>query len=100
MIGMQSSLDRILAAVQSQNQASAALAHGAMYSANGARHSPIIGPPLSSVRNGGDMYESGSNDAPLRPRQFPPLPGFAPPVLIISSDLFSFSLIVIIFLAP
>ncbi|KAH9859043.1 hypothetical protein C2E23DRAFT_717098 [Lenzites betulinus] len=57
MIGMQSSLDRILSAVQSQSQA--------LVQAG----SPMYGPPGGGAQG----------DGPPRARAFPPLPGFAPP---------------------
>lgn len=73
MIGMQSSLDRILSAVQTQ-QANTAMVHHPMYN-NGAgpsRDGPGFLPPH---RNGFDMGPPHSE----RQRSFPPLPGFAPP---------------------
>jgi len=75
MIGMQSSLDRILSAIQAQNQQTAAMVQHSVY-ANGGSH-----PPMPPLRNGVDMYGSpGPMDGPSRgPRSFPPLPGFAPP---------------------
>lgn len=76
MIGMQSSLDRILSAIQAQSQQTAAIVQHSIY-ANGAP--PPMPPPL---RNGVDLYGSpGPVDGPSRPvpRSFPPLPGFAPP---------------------
>ncbi|KAI9067532.1 hypothetical protein FKP32DRAFT_1683846 [Trametes sanguinea] len=79
MIGMQSSLDRILSAIQSQNQV---MAHGGpVYPPGGgsSRDSPVIQGPMPP-RNNVDMYNSpGQGDGPSRPRTFPPLPGFAPP---------------------
>lgn len=77
MIGMQSSLDRILSAIHAQSQQTAAIVQHSIY-ANGAP--PPMPPPL---RNGVDLYGSpGPVDGPSRPvpRSFPPLPGFAPPV--------------------
>ncbi|KAI0821658.1 hypothetical protein BC628DRAFT_805892 [Trametes gibbosa] len=90
MIGMQSSLDRILSAIQSQNQA---LVQAASPVGNGAgpvqgypapgsasRDSPVIG---AGGRNGVEMYGTSpggaQGDGPPRARAFPPLPGFAPP---------------------
>ncbi|RDB16943.1 Transcriptional activator of proteases prtT [Hypsizygus marmoreus] len=73
MIGMQSSLDRILSAVQAQ-QPNQGMMQQPMYS-NGSgpsREGPGFLPPH---RNGFDMG-GGPND---RTRSFPPLPGFAPP---------------------
>ncbi|TFK75445.1 hypothetical protein BDN72DRAFT_885878 [Pluteus cervinus] len=75
MIGMQSSLDRILSAVQAQ----AGPPPGAMYPPN--LPPP---PPPPGIRDGagfpphrgGFELSSGSSD---RTRAFPPLPGFAPP---------------------
>ena len=77
MIGMQSSLDRILSAVQ-QNQA-ASMGPPGMYG-NGSReykqlsymHRELSYADIYSPPNTGDGSSS-------RPR-FPPLPGFAPPV--------------------
>lgn len=75
MIGMQSSLDRILAAVQNQNHNNGNMAQqGGMYPPN--RDGTYSGPQVSATRNGmADPYGS----PPARPR-FPPLPGFAAPV--------------------
>ncbi|EED78389.1 predicted protein [Postia placenta Mad-698-R] len=76
MIGMQSSLDRILSAIHAQSQQTAAIVQHSIY-ANGAP--PPMPPPL---RNSVDVYGSpGPVDGPSRPvpRSFPPLPGFAPP---------------------
>ncbi|CCM05451.1 uncharacterized protein FIBRA_07670 [Fibroporia radiculosa] len=74
MIGMQSSLDRILAAIQMQGQQTAAIVQQTVF-ANGGP------PPLPPLRNGVDMYGSpGPAEQSSRgPRSFPPLPGFAPP---------------------
>ncbi|KAF9049734.1 hypothetical protein BJ165DRAFT_1341892 [Panaeolus papilionaceus] len=71
MIGMQSSLDRILSAVQNSQGAPLAGAPPHMYP-------PPMEPPRdmagsSQIRNG---FEPGPAD---RMRVFPPLPGFAPP---------------------
>lgn len=78
MIGMQSSLDRILSAVQTQ-QSNTAMAQQPMYSnGSGPRDAPGFLPPH---RNGFEMGQ-GQNE---RTRSFPPLPGFAPPV----SELFT-----------
>ncbi|KAF8070153.1 hypothetical protein FPV67DRAFT_1414137 [Lyophyllum atratum] len=73
MIGMQSSLDRILSAVQTQ-QASTAMAPHPMYNngAGSSRDGPGFLPPH---RNGFDMGPPQGD----RQRAFPPLPGFAPP---------------------
>ncbi|KAI0769452.1 hypothetical protein BD413DRAFT_85089 [Trametes elegans] len=80
MIGMQSSLDRILSAIQNQNQNQAM---GQPYpSGGGSSHNSPVNPvgPVPAVRNSVDMYNSpGQGDGPSRPRAFPPLPGFAPP---------------------
>ncbi|OSD06688.1 hypothetical protein PYCCODRAFT_753896 [Trametes coccinea BRFM310] len=79
MIGMQSSLDRILSAIQSQNQV---MAHGGpVYPPGGgsSRDSPVLQGAMNT-RNNVDMYNSPSQgDGSSRPRTFPPLPGFAPP---------------------
>jgi septal ring-binding cell division protein DamX len=68
MIGMQSTLDRILSAVQSQTQLQQNMAQQAGVS-------PYPTGPLG--RSQERFSEAG--DAPPRSR-FPPLPGFAPPV--------------------
>lgn len=77
MIGMQSSLDRILSAIQQQSQTTAALMQQSVYSNGGP-------PPIPPIRpNGVDMYGSpGPSDGPpaRQNRSFPPLPGFAAPV--------------------
>lgn len=81
MIGMQSSLDRILAAVQTQQPPHLALPPGAPPGAApmyphppGAEMLPFHQhPSAGGSRNG---FEGGPND---RHRPFPPLPGFAPP---------------------
>lgn len=67
MIGMQSSLDRILMAV-SQNQAMTPYNSGPR------------DPSAPSIRNGGEMYSSPGTSDNRGGRPFPPLPGFAPPV--------------------
>ena len=79
MIGMQSSLDRILNAVQGQNHANAQMMHqSGMYPPS--RDGAYNGQPVSTGRNDlGDPYGS----PPSRPR-FPPLPGFAAPVRALS----------------
>jgi hypothetical protein len=74
MIGMQSSLDRILSAVQTQ-QSNTAMAQQPMYS-NGSGSSRDVPGFLPPHRNGFEMGP-GPNE---RTRSFPPLPGFAPPV--------------------
>ncbi|KAI0355675.1 hypothetical protein OH77DRAFT_1520767 [Trametes cingulata] len=86
MIGMQSSLDRILSAIQSQNQAmvQGGPPGGPVYPPAGgtSRDSPVMPAPIPAVRNSVEMYNSpgGQGDGPSRgPRSFPPLPGFAPP---------------------
>ncbi|KAI0674849.1 hypothetical protein C8Q78DRAFT_504835 [Trametes maxima] len=96
MIGMQSSLDRILSAIQSQsqsqNQNQGIVQPPPVYPPGGgsSRDSPVIPgpiPPSAAVRNNGnsgnvDMYHPSSaqgDGGPSRPRSFPPLPGFAPP---------------------
>ncbi|CAL1707147.1 unnamed protein product [Somion occarium] len=74
MIGMQSSLDRILAAIQ-QNQAvmSQPNAFG-----NGPRDVPMF-PPMPPMRNGDVFTPSPGGEGPSSRPKFPPLPGFAPP---------------------
>lgn len=65
LIGMQSSLDRILnTVVQTQAQANAGANAGATH-----QYPPTNGAHAPSHRNGDDRH-----------RSFPPLPGFAPPV--------------------
>ena len=64
MIGMQSSLDRILMLL-SQNQAG--------------MHPPSMA-SAPMMRNNGEGYNQANPTEGQRPRQFPPLPGFAPPV--------------------
>ena len=68
MIGMQSSLDRILSAVQSQN-------------VNG----PQLYTPMEAHRDGNPITHRNGFDAGPAPaiRSFPPLPGFTPPVSLV-----------------
>ena len=73
MIGMQSSLDRILMAVQTQQSNVAAASQQSVYS-SGPTNSRDAHGFMPSHRNG---FES-SGPA----RSFPPLPGFAPPVSV------------------
>lgn len=68
MIGMQSSLDRILAAVQQGNPFP-----------NGSRDVSMF-PPVPPMRNGEVYTPSPGADGPPNRPKFPPLPGFAPPV--------------------
>lgn len=68
MIGMQSSLDRILAAVQQGNPFP-----------NGSRDVSMF-PPVPPMRNGEVYTPSPGADGPSNRPKFPPLPGFAPPV--------------------
>lgn len=73
MIGMQSSLDRILSAIQAQQ----AISQQQMFN-NGAgpsREGPGFMPP---PRNGFNMGPPQPQTDPLK--SFPPLPGFTPPV--------------------
>lgn len=83
MIGMQSSLDRILSAIQTQNQA---MAPSPVYN-NGGRDSAMLSGQMHNMRN--DMYNSSgsSEHMPRSGRSFPPLPGFAPPVNVQKSIL-------------
>lgn len=80
MIGMQSSLDRILSAIQSQNQAMVHVQQPPYPQQGSSRDSPNMpglrpfAPPCSIVTN------SSRVEAHPRGRAFPPLPGFAPPV--------------------
>ncbi|KAF8161081.1 hypothetical protein B0H34DRAFT_781703 [Crassisporium funariophilum] len=77
MIGMQSSLDRILSAVQTQNSNSGPIPQ---------QHPPLYPPHLEAHRGDGtglphqhrNGFEAGPSVAE-RMRAFPPLPGFAPP---------------------
>lgn len=77
MIGMQSSLDRILSAVQPQNSANPSMPppHPGMY------------PHMDALRDGTGIplqHRNGFDPAsgPVDRGRFPPLPGFAPPVSI------------------
>lgn len=74
MIGMQSSLDRILLAVQTQ-QSNTPMAQQQPLYHNAASVPRDASGFLPQQRNGFEMA-SGSNE---RTRPFPPLPGFAPP---------------------
>ena len=65
MIGMQSTLDRILSLVQQQPPS--IYGHG---------REPVVGGPLPPIRTP-EMYDPPS---PRTGKVFPPLPGFAPPV--------------------
>ena len=73
MIGMQSSLDRILSAVQPQHPPPMHPPPG-MYTSHMDAHRDISG-LQQSQHNGFDMIPGAD-----RSRSFPPLPGFAPPV--------------------
>ncbi|KAH7924267.1 hypothetical protein BV22DRAFT_1067151 [Leucogyrophana mollusca] len=78
MIGMQSSLDRILSAVQTQGQANAGMnQQPPLYPTNMGSGSSREGSGYPS-RNGydADRYMAGQD---TQARSFPPLPGFAPP---------------------
>jgi hypothetical protein len=81
MIGMQSSLDRILLAVQTQQPHTAMSQQQSLYS-SGANNSRDAQGYIPQHRNGFDMSSDST-------RSFPPLPGFAPPVsiFIIMSDM-------------
>jgi type II secretory pathway component PulF len=68
MIGMQSTLDRILAAVQTQTQTNQAIA----------QQSGLYPPQQQTQVRSVERYGEVAEGLP-RPR-FPPLPGFAPPV--------------------
>ncbi|THH21337.1 hypothetical protein EW146_g187 [Bondarzewia mesenterica] len=80
MIGMQSSLDRILAAIQNQNQANIGVMQPPMYPTS-MRDGPGYVTNISGTRTGLDPYESmpSSDQRTSSQRSFPPLPGFAPP---------------------
>lgn len=80
MIGMQSSLDRILSAIQTQ-QANGTLP-GPQNATAPAYPLPVSGDPFRDgsgvpTPNNGFDFGSGPSD---RAKSFPPLPGFAPPV--------------------
>ncbi|KAI0745663.1 hypothetical protein C8Q76DRAFT_36732 [Earliella scabrosa] len=81
MIGMQSSLDRILTAIQSQGQPLVQQPPPPpVYHGNSSRNSPAISGPLPPIRTHSESYNPGGpGEGPSRPRTFPPLPGFAPP---------------------
>ena len=68
MIGMQSSLDRILSAVQTQNG-----------------NAPQLYTPMEAHRDGNPItHRNGFDAAPASAmRSFPPLPGFTPPVSLV-----------------
>jgi hypothetical protein len=67
MIGMQSSLDRILSAVQTQN-------------GNG----PQLYTPMEAHRDGNPItHRNGFDAGAASMRSFPPLPGFTPPVSLV-----------------
>lgn len=75
MIGMQSSLDRILSAVQPQAQAHAL--QQPAYAESSARRDSYLGLPSVVVLQPPLIHIA----APQRTgKSFPPLPGFAPPV--------------------
>ncbi|KII92405.1 hypothetical protein PLICRDRAFT_37183 [Plicaturopsis crispa FD-325 SS-3] len=80
MIGMQSSLDRILNAVQSQGQNNHGMGQqpqqGYPMSMSSSRDAGNYPQPAPSQRNG---YDPGQNEVHHRSSRFPPLPGFAPP---------------------
>lgn len=82
MIGLQSSLDRILSAIQNQVPHAANYAHNITSASARDINNAYVhtnGPPRGSV----DIFNpSDPGNPPQRPRQksFPPLPGFAPPV--------------------
>lgn len=69
MIGMQSSLDRILSAVQPQIQTNPVASQPQPYSSSPRRDGAGYAIPISNSRNA---------------ESFPPLPGFAPPVNLYS----------------
>ena len=75
MIGMQSSLDRILAAVQAQAMPPPGAFPPTPRSENGSYSASGVRPPPG-------VYDPAlmQDDRPGSARQFPPLPGFAPPV--------------------
>ncbi|KAF9012314.1 hypothetical protein BDQ17DRAFT_1232266 [Cyathus striatus] len=76
MIGMQSSLDRILSAIQTQQSAASMSQQSAMYSSNVPSEVHRDASGISAAhRNGFDMGPPSTE----RTRSFPPLPGFAPP---------------------
>lgn len=75
MIGMQSSLDRILSAVQPPHGNPGMPPHPALFPPHMEAHRDPSGLP-PQPRNG---FEGAAGPAD-RGRSFPPLPGFAPPV--------------------
>lgn len=76
MIGMQSSLDRILAALQTQPANAALPQQPVLYATSvGPSNYRDVSPYPATIRNGNGP---GNNPG----RSFPPLPGFAPPVSI------------------
>jgi hypothetical protein len=85
MIGMQSSLDRILTAIESNNAQNANFSPQshfppAMPGMPGAHSAPFLGSDQSS--RGLDYYPTSGSDEAARQngKSFPPLPGFAAPV--------------------
>ena len=88
MIGMQSSLDRILSAIQSQgqNQNQAPLPNPGLvpsnYPTGPSRDSPGLPGTSPSLDTAASVFNAllARVDGPSRSRTFPPLPGFAPPV--------------------
>jgi hypothetical protein len=80
MIGMQSSLDRILSAVQSPSQSNN---QQLGYSTNVGQGSTRDAGPSYPLRNRYVGYIQGWDNTNLFSRSsFPPLPGFAPPVCL------------------
>ncbi|KAI0066090.1 hypothetical protein BV25DRAFT_1820951 [Artomyces pyxidatus] len=82
MIGMQSSLDRILAAIQSQSQANAGVMPPPIYPPGmPGREGPGYVTNVSDTRTGLEQYDPAlmEDQRAAGPRTFPPLPGFAPP---------------------
>ena len=82
MIGMQSSLDRILSAIQTNNAQNANFVPQPHFPPGvpAAQSAPYIGSGQAS--RGLEYYPTSTPDETARQngRNFPPLPGFAPPV--------------------
>lgn len=80
MIGMQSSLDRILSAIQANNAQNAHFHQQSQFPRPAEHPASYISSTQSS--RGLEYYTSPITDAPRQDgsRDFPALPGFAPPV--------------------
>ncbi|KAI0686868.1 hypothetical protein C8T65DRAFT_676643 [Cerioporus squamosus] len=81
MIGMQSSLDRILSAIQSQSQNQSPPAIQQPVYPTGSRDSPVLSGPLPPIRTHSEMYNSPQGEGPPVPgpsHRFPALPRRCP----------------------